>query len=298
MWSSLFITQLNRARERLGESPLADVSLGYVLHWFTRFKYVPAHLRYVFITPQGTSEYLNRNHFARVVLMVIGLHIMGLYVWYLSPKTKVVDVPVRALNIKLGDIDMPDDNGDVSFTAPDAGNSTAVEKTLSKLVEGVKMRDEEKPADQAVADDTQKGKQIKHAKEVDEKKAAPQPKQYIRPSQNVVPESKLFSGRSAATTAEIMRRYEQVISQWIQKFKLYPDEARAQGMEGETVIRIRIDRQGNIRYHALERSTGFQLLDRAAIAMIRRANPVPAVPHDYPPGDQMEFLIPVTFHLK
>ena len=29
-----------------------------------------------------------------------------------------------------------------------------------------------------------------------------------------------------------------------------------------------------------------------------RANPVPAVPNDYPRGDLMEFLIPVSFHLQ
>ncbi len=93
----------------------------------------------------------------------------------------------------------------------------------------------------------------------------------------------------------MVSHYEQLISLWIQKFKIYPAEARSQGMQGETVVRIRIDRQGNIRYYVLEHSTGYQVLDRAAIDMIRRANPVPAVPADYPKGDLMEFLIPVGF---
>jgi hypothetical protein len=29
--------------------------------------------------------------------------------------------------------------------------------------------------------------------------------------------------------------------------------------------------------------------------MIRRANPVPAIPADYPAGNLIEFLIPITF---
>jgi len=96
----------------------------------------------------------------------------------------------------------------------------------------------------------------------------------------------------------MVSRYEQLISLWIQKFKLYPADAKTQGLQGDTVVRIRIDRQGNIRYYILEHSTGIPSLDRAAIDMIRRANPVPAVPNDYPSGDLIEFLIPVNFSLK
>ena len=106
------------------------------------------------------------------------------------------------------------------------------------------------------------------------------------------------TGNSSAHDAEMRSRYEQLISLWIQKFKIYPDDARLQGMEGETTIRIRIDRQGNIRYYILENSTGHAALDHATIDMIKRANPVPAVPSDYPAQDVMEFLIPVSFHLQ
>jgi protein TonB len=106
------------------------------------------------------------------------------------------------------------------------------------------------------------------------------------------------SAGNSAHDAEMVAHYEQLISQWIQKFKIYPDDARTQGTQGETVVRVRIDRHGNIRYYALEYSTGSPLLDHAAIDMIRRANPVPAVPTDYPQGEIMEFLIPVSFNLQ
>ena len=64
------------------------------------------------------------------------------------------------------------------------------------------------------------------------------------------------------------------------------------------MVRIRIDRHGNIHYYELEHSTGYEMLDKAAIDMIRRANPVPAVPSDYPQGELLEFLIPVNYQLQ
>ncbi|MCI5050538.1 MAG: TonB family protein [Rickettsiales bacterium] len=102
----------------------------------------------------------------------------------------------------------------------------------------------------------------------------------------------------AAALEEIRRRYEQTISQWIAKHKVYPAGALLLGQHGEVIIRLRIDRAGNVKYSSVERSSGYKLIDRAAIDMVRRANPVPAVPSNYPPGALLEFLIPARFDLQ
>lgn len=99
-----------------------------------------------------------------------------------------------------------------------------------------------------------------------------------------------------STAQTVRERYEQQISAWIQQHKIYPSAAA--GAEGKVVMRMRIDRTGYVRYYALEQSSGNAALDAAAIDMIRRANPVPAVPADYPAGDLLEFLIPVNFRLQ
>ncbi len=247
----------------------------------------------------GNPEYLGPQHFARVIALVLLLHFAALYSWYRMPHEQVIDIPVRALNIKLGDIDMTQDTTPAA-SQPDSGNSKDVENTLSKLVQDVPVKESAQADNVADAVLPAGGKKDTAAKKDQDylSKLAASPKQFVRNSQAAQPAQKIVMGNSAASNAEIMSRYEQLISLWIQKFKLYPDEARARGQQGETVIRIRIDRRGNIGYYILERSTGFQILDKAAIDMIKRANPVPAVPHDYPQGDLMEFLIPVSFHLQ
>ncbi len=51
---------------------------------------------------------------------------------------------------------------------------------------------------------------------------------------------------------------------------VYPRGARDQGQEGEVLVRARLDLAGNPEDVAVERSSGFDLLDRAALAAVRR----------------------------
>lgn len=98
---------------------------------------------------------------------------------------------------------------------------------------------------------------------------------------------------SEEAAEEIRTRYEQQISLWIERHKIYPQEAGK--TTGRVVLRVRVDRQGYVRYYAVERTSGNEYLDRAAIEMMRRANPVPAAPANYPAGNLIEFLIPILF---
>lgn len=96
---------------------------------------------------------------------------------------------------------------------------------------------------------------------------------------------------------EVVRRYEQLLSAWIERHKIYPLEAQENGIEGSVLLRIRINRQGTIQYITVERGSGSPLLDSAVVQTARASNPVPAVPTDYPGGDYLEFRVPMQFQL-
>lgn len=243
------------------------------------------------------ADIIGNRYFSIAVAAAVLLHIAGIIVWHLMPKQEIIEVPVRALNIKLGDAEFS--AAELKAVSPDAATKAEVEASLAPLVRDA-SRDNART--QAVVKSMEKAMNEMNKAAAEQtmlKHMAPDArsknviKQYVRPT--------ALQGNDSAKGAqdkEIVQRYEQLISLWIQKFKLYPEEARRQGMEGETIIRVRIDRRGNIHHYLLERSTGYPLLDRAAIDMIRRSNPVPAVPNDYPPGDELEFLIPVNFRLQ
>jgi protein TonB len=119
------------------------------------------------------------------------------------------------------------------------------------------------------------------------------PQQYVRESGAAIAELTKLGGGTGESAQVIRERYEQQISGWVGRHKMYPPEAG--GREGRAIVRMRIDRTGYVRYYAIEQSSGIAAIDAAAIDMIRRANPMPAVPENYPSGALIEFLIPITF---
>ena len=92
-------------------------------------------------------------------------------------------------------------------------------------------------------------------------------------------------------------RYEQLLVAWLEKHKQYPRRAKRLRIQGQGMLRIRIDRSGHTQLVALEQRTGNRMLDKAAMDMARRANPFPPFP-DGDPRRELEFVVPVVFALR
>jgi protein TonB len=78
--------------------------------------------------------------------------------------------------------------------------------------------------------------------------------------------------------------------------KAYPASARARRQQGVVLIRFILDRQGQVLSVSLVQGSGFAPLDREALALPKRATPLPMPPDDVP-GQQIELVVPVEFHL-
>lgn len=96
---------------------------------------------------------------------------------------------------------------------------------------------------------------------------------------------------------DILARYESRLAAWLERHKIYPLAAQRRRMEGEVLVRVRIDRGGLVVSYALEQSSGHRILEEAVWAMVERAQPLPPFPEDLP-GDEYEFLVPVGFRLS
>jgi len=83
----------------------------------------------------------------------------------------------------------------------------------------------------------------------------------------------------------------------LDKQKRFPREAQARRLQGVPYIRFVIDRQGKVLSSILERSSGHRALDAEAVALRRRAQPLPKPP-DEVPGATVELVAPVEFFLK
>ena len=62
-------------------------------------------------------------------------------------------------------------------------------------------------------------------------------------------------------------------------------------------VRFTMDRQGRVLSAALERSSGHAALDREALALLERAQPLPAPPAETP-GERITLTVPVEFFTR
>ncbi len=82
----------------------------------------------------------------------------------------------------------------------------------------------------------------------------------------------------------------------LDKVKRYPRDAHFARQQGVPYIRFVMDRQGKVLSVRLERSSGFRSLDNEALALPKRAQPLPKPPEDVK-GEAVELVVPVEFFM-
>ena len=114
--------------------------------------------------------------------------------------------------------------------------------------------------------------------------------------ETVAPVEPVKSSNEAMSVVS-MTRYEQQLVAWLERHKKYPSRAKRMRIEGEVLLRIIIDRLGEIQQISLAKRSGNRLLDKSAIAMAQRANPFPPMLENDLRA-QLEFVVPVDFSLR
>lgn len=80
----------------------------------------------------------------------------------------------------------------------------------------------------------------------------------------------------------------------LHRYKRYPSAAARRRLSGVVTVRFSIGKAGDLRAVALAGGSGAPLLDDAAVAMVRRASPFPAIP-DGLQRNSMSFTVPVRY---
>lgn len=82
----------------------------------------------------------------------------------------------------------------------------------------------------------------------------------------------------------------------LDQFKFYPQMARLNKWEGKVVIQMKILDSGQLIEAQVEESSGFDVLDQTALAIVRRASPLEL---DYPlMANNVVLSVPLTFQLE
>lgn len=107
------------------------------------------------------------------------------------------------------------------------------------------------------------------------------------------------SGRSAAGNGSLQGpgdNYLDEVERWVARFRQYPDKAIKDRQEGVVTIGFKFARDGKVLDAWIEKSSGYALLDKAALQMIHDASPLPPVPARYK-GNTLTLVMPERFRI-
>lgn len=107
-----------------------------------------------------------------------------------------------------------------------------------------------------------------------------------------------FTGTVGATTApsDVSSTWKVRLMSHLDRYKRYPEAARARRVEGTALLSFGMDRDGRVLGYYIVRSSGCPELDDEVLAMIERASPLPPAP---PQVRQqiVQLVVPVRFRM-
>ena len=99
------------------------------------------------------------------------------------------------------------------------------------------------------------------------------------------------------SSAELLASYGQAISEALARYKVYPPVAQMQGWQGAVTMQLRVAPSGRLIDARVHASSGYEVLDRQALAMASKAERFPAPPEGLGEGE-IAVLVPVVFRLE
>jgi protein TonB len=92
-------------------------------------------------------------------------------------------------------------------------------------------------------------------------------------------------------------QYGNTLGRAIAKHKQYPKIAAMRGWQGDCLLDLKLDGNGNVLSASVKESSGYEALDNQALEMVRKASPFPAPPEALR-GRSFNITVPVSFKLE
>jgi len=115
--------------------------------------------------------------------------------------------------------------------------------------------------------------------------------------EEVRPPAPVTAQRAKGGAPHLEPSWQSNLMRHLQRYKRYPGAAQARSEQGVVLLSFSIDRSGHVLAHHIARSSGFAELDQEAMAMILRADPLPAFPAGMA-EPRVELTVPIRFSLR
>lgn len=101
----------------------------------------------------------------------------------------------------------------------------------------------------------------------------------------------------AKPQSEVLAGYRQRLAELFAAHHEYPRVAALRGWEGEVRLRLKVARKGNLLLVQLDRSSGFDVLDQHALAMLEGLGGLPPLPEALE-ASEIQIVVPINYKLK
>jgi periplasmic protein TonB len=100
-----------------------------------------------------------------------------------------------------------------------------------------------------------------------------------------------------ASAPRIDPSWESLLLRRLQEFKSYPLAARRRSEQGVVLLAFSVDRNGHVTARRIVKGSGYPALDAEVLAMVERAQPMPAFPASMTEA-QLDLTVPIRFSLR
>jgi periplasmic protein TonB len=219
---------------------------------------------------------------AITILMAHAAMVVAIAWWYARRPVEPNILPAIAVTLAPVESSSPAVQDQDIAVGPTMQQAEAAPPELPKVEEKPVERVEQPPSPPQQADVTLPQDE---PKDVEKPKPVEQPP---APETRAPPKSEHVAQFSEAGS----NAYNALVFGHLQKFKRYP--LAAHGASGVVMVQFVLNRAGDVIESAVTKSSGNDVLDREALAILRRASPFPGFPAAKP-GAQDTYIAPVNF---
>jgi protein TonB len=123
---------------------------------------------------------------------------------------------------------------------------------------------------------------------------APKPPEKVEEAR---PPAPITAQRVKGGASQIEPSWQSSLIKRLQRYKRYPSEAQSRNEQGVVLLSFSLDRNGRVLAHSIAHSSGYPDLDQEVMAMITRAEPLPAFPPSMTQA-RLDLTVPIRFSLR
>ncbi|CZE46809.1 TonB family protein [Campylobacter geochelonis] len=101
------------------------------------------------------------------------------------------------------------------------------------------------------------------------------------------------------TGANQKASYQSALMAHLNRYKSYPNEALIRGEEGVVMVKVTIDKFGNVLSKSIKKGSKFSALDSATLELFLKASPLPKPPNEFLNASGMlTFSLPISYNIQ